>query len=151
MRIVSRPPCGTHFRFTASWAMSRTLQPTLPSGGGCTPGRGSAGSDPRPVPAACPDAPSHPTPAPVPPPRSPGPWPALSWEPRPRGRPPAPPSVPGQAGAGSRLPAAPARTPALCSASRRSASDPSSQAGHAPDGNFACPHCATHFVTPKAS
>jgi hypothetical protein len=31
MRIVSRPTCGTNFRFTAS--LSRTLQRALPSGG----------------------------------------------------------------------------------------------------------------------
>jgi hypothetical protein len=52
-------------------------------------------------------------------------------------------------GAGSRLAAAPARTPAPCSASRRSASDPSFPAGHAPDGRSACPHYALHSVTPS--
>ena len=33
MRIVSRPTFGTNFRFTASWATSRTLHRALPSGG----------------------------------------------------------------------------------------------------------------------
>jgi hypothetical protein len=34
MRIVSRPTHCANFRFTASWAMSRTLHRALPSGGG---------------------------------------------------------------------------------------------------------------------
>jgi hypothetical protein len=34
MRIVSRPTRRANFRFTASWAMSRTLHRALPSGGG---------------------------------------------------------------------------------------------------------------------
>src|ERR1019366_5264497 len=33
MRMVSRPTCGANLRFTASWAMSRTLHRALPSGG----------------------------------------------------------------------------------------------------------------------
>src|ERR1039457_7164061 len=88
-------------------------------------------------------------PVPAPPPRSAGQSPARFWEPRPRGRPPAPPSVPGPTGAGSKLGAAPAPTLALCSASRLSASAPSSADEHAPDGSSACPHVALHSVTPR--
>ncbi len=34
MRIVSRPTRRVNFRFTASWAMSRTLHRAAPCGGG---------------------------------------------------------------------------------------------------------------------
>jgi len=139
MRIVPRPTRGASFRFTASWAMSRTLHRAWPSGGGlhtmammrwlwpasrsrCPPGccfSYSAGQSR-----------------------------ARFSGPRPRCRPPAPPSAPGQAGAGSKPASAPAPIPGLCSASRRSASDPSCSDGHSPDGRLACPHYAACLFTP---
>src|ERR1019366_254301 len=49
---------------------------------------------------------------------------------------------PGPVWAEARPAAARAPTPVLCSASRRSASDPSSTVGHLPDGKVSCPNHA---------
>src|SRR5208282_6789902 len=69
-------------------------------------------------------------------------WPAPSWRRSPDSAPPAPPFAPGPVGAEARPSAARAPTPALCSASRRSASDPSSTVGHLPNGKVSCPNHA---------
>src|SRR5208337_3821136 len=81
-------------------------------------------------------------PAPNPLPPSAGQWPAPSWRRSPDSAPPAPPFAPGPVGAEARPAAARAPTPALCSASRRSASDPSSTVGHLPNGKVSCPNHA---------